>query len=325
MTGFLKTAAVSGMRRWRTWSQGHRGRRILRAVQYALVGLVVIYLAGELSAIGWKELAGSLPDSMWFYLFFLLRFFVLPLSELAVYEIVWSCSLVRHFLVFVRKRVYNFLVMGYSGEAFFMLWARRRLGFADRKILCGIKDSNLLSAFTSNAATAFFILVLAFTGGLHMGLAAFPGAEWLFLFAFVSAVSLSVLLLVFRRKLLSIPAGVFSGILTVHAGRLLLMILLHTAMYTAAIPEIPPYGWGLFVVMQLVISRVPFIPGQDLVYLGAGLALASLIGAPEAAVAGMLAVEAGLSQLLNAFMFVMTVHLARTTGYGQPEKANGTR
>jgi hypothetical protein len=89
-----------------------------------------------------------------------------PVSELALYEIIWSQPLVRHFFVFIRKRVYNFAVMGYSGEAFLTLWARRRLRLPNKRILIGVKDNNLLSAFASNAATVVLVVTLAVTGGL---------------------------------------------------------------------------------------------------------------------------------------------------------------
>lgn len=309
----LKTSGQKLRDKWRLLREREDVQKGLRITQYTLLGLIVLYLLHKLTQVGWLEVANALPESPWFYFFFLLRFLALPISEIAIYEIVWSQPLVRHFSVFIRKRVYNFAVMGYSGEAFLTLWARRCLSLSNKKILVGVKDNNLLSAFTSNAATVILVILLAATGGLQAGLEAFPGAQWLFGLAFLSAGTLSVLVMIFRDKLMALPKGVMAKLIGVHSGRQALIILLHAAMYAAALPGAPVMAWMTFIAMQLVLSRVPFLPNQDIVYLGAALSLSSVVGAPEAAVAGMLVAEAGLSQIFNILMFFATAHLARTS------------
>lgn len=308
----IKSAFAGARSRWRVLREREEVQKGLKYIQYGLLAAIIFYLIYKLTQLGWGEVIGALPQSPWFYVFFMLRFLALPISELALYEIVWSKPLVRHFFVFIRKRVYNFAVMGYSGEAFLTIWARRRLSLPDKKILVGVKDNNLLSAFASNAATVMLIVLLAATGGLKAGLEAFPGAGWLFALAFLSAGTLSVLVMIFRDKLMALPKGVMPKLISVHGGRQALIILLHAAMYASALPGAPIMAWMTFIAMQLVLSRVPFLPNQDIVYLGAALSLAPIVGAPEAAVAGMLVAEAGLSQIFNIAMFFATAHLART-------------
>lgn len=299
--------------RWALLRERRDVQRALKLSQYALFAGIVAYLIYRLTHVGWFEVLQSLPTTPWFYIFFILRFLALPVSELAIYEIVWSTPLVRHFFVFIRKRVYNFAVMGYSGEAFLTIWARRQLNLSDKTILVGVKDNNILSAFSSNAATVILVLVLAATGGLQAGMDAFPGARWLFSLAFLSALTLSTLVAIFREKLIALPPGVLPKLLGVHSARQTLLILLHAAMYASALPGAPLMAWMTFIALQLVLSRIPFLPNQDIVYLTAALTLSPIVGAPEAAVAGMLVAEAGLSQLFNAFMFVATAHLARNS------------
>ncbi len=308
----IKSAAAGASGRWRVLRERDDVQKALKFVQYGLLACIILYLVYKLTHLGWAEVIGSLPASPWFYVFFVLRFLALPISEVAIYEIVWSQPLVRHFFVFIRKRVYNFAVMGYSGEAFLTLWARRRLSLPHKQILIGVKDNNLLSAFTSNAATVVLLMMLAATGGLKAGLDAFPGARWLFTLAFLSAATLSLLVMIFRDKLMALPKGVMPRLIGVHGGRQALIIVLHAAMYASALPGAPVMAWLTFIAMQLVLSRVPFLPNQDIVYLGAALSLAPIVGAPEAAVAGMLVAEAGLSQIFNIAMFFATAHLART-------------
>jgi len=309
----VKNIARALRERWIELRERRNVQNGLRALQYFLFAAILAYLIFKLSRVGWADVLGSLPSSPWFYSFFVLRFLALPISEIAIYEIVWAQPLMRHFFVFIRKRVYNFAVMGYSGEAFLTLWARRRLALSSKKILAGVKDNNLLSAFASNAATVALVIGLAATGGLQAGLNAFPGAGWLFALAFLSAAMLSVLVMVFREKLITLPKGVMPKLLAVHASRQILIILLSAAMYAAALPGAPLMAWMTFIALQLVLSRVPFLPNQDIIYLGAALTLSPIVGAPAAAVAGMLVAEAGLSQLFNAAMFVATAHLARSS------------
>lgn len=289
-------------------------QRGLKIAQYALLAGVFVYLIFRLTRVGWGEVIGALPESPWFYLFFLLRFLTLPVSEMAAYEINWDRSLVRHFPVFVRKRVYNYAVAGYSGEGFLTLWARRSLGLPDKTVLIGVKDNNLLSAFTSNIATVLVIVALAMTGALKTGLDLLPGMAALFTISFLTATALSVAVVVFRRKLIALPDGKLKKMFAVHAIRQALALVLHAAMYAAALPGAPFLAWMMFIALQLVISRIPFLPNQELVYLGAALSLSSIVGAPEAAVAGMLLAEAGLAQILNVSLFFATAHLARDNG-----------
>ncbi|MEM9495368.1 MAG: hypothetical protein AAGA09_05150 [Pseudomonadota bacterium] len=297
-------------RRWFLVRERPEVQFALKAAQYAVLAGIVLYLGFKLSSVGWGAVLGALPETPWFYLFFALRFLALPVSELAIYEILWSIPLMRHFTVFIRKRVYNFAVMGYSGEAFLTIWARRKLNLSDKKIIVAVKDNNLLSALTSNAATVLLIMLLAATGGLKAGLDAFPGASYLFALAFIVASVLVIAVATFREKLIALPKGVMPRLLGVHGARQVMIIALHAAMYASALPGAPMMAWLTFIALQLVLSRIPFLPNQDIVYLGAALTLSPIVNASEAAVAGMLVAEAGLSQLTNALMFVVTAHHA---------------
>ena len=297
------------------WQRDFRAKpwvaRTLSIAQYGLLALVLVYLVYKFSQVGWGDVMGALPISPWFYLFFALRFLALPASEMVIYELIWGVRLRQHFAAFLRKRVYNFAVMGYSGEGFLTLWARRRLDLDDKTIVVGVKDNNLLSALASNLATVIVIIVLATTGGLQAGLDALPGGGLLFLLAFSSSLILSVTVIALHRRLIALPAGKLQLILSVHGARTVLILFLHAAMYAVALPGAPLSAWLMFLALQLVLSRIPFIPNQDLVFLGAALSLAPLVNASEAALAGMLLAEAGLSQIINFILFFATAHIAR--------------
>ena len=297
--------------RWRVLRARPETERTLTLLRRVMLVGVVGYLVFKLTHVGWVEVYENLPESPWFYVFFLLRYFALPLSEIPAYELVWRRPLWRHVTAFIRKRVYNFAVMGYSGEAFFTLWARRHLGLTDAAVLSGVKDNNILSAFASNIATAILVVVVAATQGLGSSLAALPGALVLFCLAFLSSVVMAAAVLLFGGRLIDAPRAETTALIAIHGGRMVLVLFFHAAMYAAALPAGAFTAWLLLISLQLVISRVPFVPNQDLVFLGAALALAEETGVPEAAIAGMLVAEAGLSQLLNFGFFFATAHDAR--------------
>jgi hypothetical protein len=285
-------------------------KRALRLAQGALFVGVVGYLVFQLSEVGWDEVFSALPAAPVFYLIFTIRYFLQPLSEIPAYELVWRTRLWRHWTAFIRKRVYNFAVMGYSGEAFFTLWARRTLKLSDRDIVVGVKDNNLVSALVSNAATALVVLTLFFLGDLERELDAIPGGAMLFGLAFVSAASLAAAVTMFRRQLIQLPRGMTRRIIAINAGRIVVIMVLHAMLYASAIPGPALSAWLMFIALQLVLSRIPFVPNQDIVFLTAALSLAGEINAPEAAIAGMLLAEAGLSQLFNLALFALTAHHA---------------
>jgi hypothetical protein len=292
-------------------------RRALRVIQGVLFVAVVVFLVIQLSEVGWREVFSALPENPWFYAIFTLRFFAQPLTEIPAYELVWRTPLWRHWTAFLRQRVYNFAVMGYSGEAFFTLWARRTLNLSDRDIVVGVKDNNLISALVSNAATAAIVAALFFLGDLEREIDAIPGGAALFALAFLSAASLAVAVTMFRRQLIQLPKGMTRKIIAINAARIVLVFVLHAMLYQSAIPSAPLAAWLIFIALQLVLSRVPFVPNQDIVFLTAALSLAPEIGAPEAAIAGMLLAEAGLSQIFNLSLFALTAH------HAVPKRENG--
>lgn len=285
-------------------------RRALRAAQVVLFAAVVFLLVAQLSEVGWSAVVSSLPESPAFYVLFALRYFLQPLSEIPAYQIAWKTPLWRHWTAFIRKRVYNFGVMGYSGEAFFTLWVRRTLGLSDRNILSAVKDNNLISALVSNISTAAVIAALVILGGLERDVAAIPGGQALLALAFFSAAGLAVAVTMFRRRLIGLPDSAVRTIVALNAGRISLSFILQAMLYAVALPGAPVAAWTTFIALQLVVSRMPFLPNKDIVFLTAALSILPDAGAPAAAIAGMLLAEAGLSQIFNVSLFALTAHHA---------------
>ncbi|MEM6415752.1 MAG: hypothetical protein AAF720_13970 [Pseudomonadota bacterium] len=286
-------------------------QRMLNLFQYGMLIGIVIYLILELSKIGWIEVAENLPAEPLFYALFLARFFAIPVSEIPAYKLVWNIPLWRHLDAFIRKRIYNFAVVSYGGEAFFTLWARRNLNLDTKKILTGIKDNNILSAFASNVATVVLILIIVAMGDLQQALDTIPGATILFLLAFLSSLLLSAAVIFFHEKILDISLQTARYLTTIHGLRLLLVMVLQAAMYAVALPGGAFIAWLYLITLQLVLSRIPFLPNVDLIFLSLALLLSPAIGVSDAALAGVLVAEAGLVQILNFLLFFATAHCAK--------------
>lgn len=298
-------------------------KRALAIGHWALLALIIAFLVYRLTHIGWGDVVRSLPSSPWFFVFFLLRYLTLPVTEAAVYETIWKRPVVAHLPAFIRKRVYNYAVAGYSGEGFLALWARRRLGLSDRDAIVGIKDNSILGSFTANVATVGVVIALGVGGGLDEGFALLPGAQALFAVSFCAAAAMAAAVVIFRRRLIALPERKARKVVAIHAARQTMNLTLFAAMYAAAIPSESFGTWFWFIGLQLVISRIPFLPNQDLVYLTAALSFASLVGAPKEAVAGMLVAEAGLSMLFSVSLFLATLYLARRGAGPNPIKVAG--
>ncbi|TNE64295.1 MAG: hypothetical protein EP335_07455 [Alphaproteobacteria bacterium] len=278
----------------------------VKLLQAGFVLAVVWYLAVKLSAVGWQDVWSALPETPWFYIILIVMFLAFPVSEIFVYQAMWGGSLWRHFGIFVRKRVYNYAVLSYSGEAYLALWARKRLPIRSRRIFATVKDSNILSALASNSFTVLLLGAFFLTGQLGVITDADPDYKMYLGLAVLVGVILVPVVLRFRRHIISLDGPVARRVFLIHLARLVFMLVLQALQWAVVLPAVPFDTWLLFLTAQLVLTRVPFLPNTDLLYAGLGLTLMGYVDAPEAMVAGMFLASGALSQLLNAIAFLVT-------------------
>lgn len=291
---------------WNEWLSRRSVKLSLKALQFLLVGGVVIYLIGRVSEIGWGEVRRSLPESVWFYLLFGVMYFVIPVSELVSYKAMrWPIG-VSSLPMFVRKRVYNYAVMSYSGEAYMFLWAKRHLSFRGRQILSMVKDNNLLSGLASNSFTLLLVAAFFATGQLDTITRAEPDAGSYIAATVLVGVLMVLVVLGLNRRIMSVPFPMAARVSSIHAARVVLLLLLQTAQWAVVFPHVPFLTWLLFLTAQMVMTRLPFLPNQDLMMVGLGMSLTHYVDAPEAAVAGMFLVSGALFQAVNLGCFLLT-------------------
>ena len=288
---------------------------ILRVLQVAFVLGMVFYLGLRLSDIGWTEVLNALPTSPFYYLFFLVWFFALPVAELFIYRIIWGLSLFPYFGTFLRKRVYNKAIFNYTGEAYLALWAHKALPLRGRVVAAGVKDSTLLSGLATNSMTLIFLLLAWFSGGLEAifetdtaptsGEGGGTDLKQTILFSALVAGILVTMVGKFRNSIIGLETPLMVRVISLHATRSILEVAAQAGMWMVVLPALPISVWIVFLSAQLVLTRIP-LPNTDLMLVGLAISLSGLIDAPDAIVAGMFLAAGALTQLFNMVIYIVT-------------------
>jgi hypothetical protein len=279
-------------------------RGIRRAVSLAVLVVIGWVLYRQLEDTNWAEVLRSLPSSPWFYLFFLARFFIVPVTEVLCYSAVWGANLFRYFGVFLIKHILNSAVAGFSGDMHFMLWAVRTLRMSYRRAFSAIKDVTLLSAVASNAVT---VLVLgAYLGFGDLTLVQSVGTSALGLIVGITLVAavLSLLTIVFRGRLLAVGTSIMGRIIGYHTARASGSLLLAGLQWTAGLPGPGFLAWMSLIVVEMLVGRLPPFPGRPFIFLSLALHLAGTINAPEAQVTALLLTDSALRHALLVPSFI---------------------
>lgn len=285
-----------------------RMRSLLNAGQKLLSVAAVVFLGVKLYHIGWQELWVALPRAPAFYMAFALLYVVGPLAEVLIYSSLWGVGL-RALPVFMRKRVYNEVVIDYSGEAYLYLWAKRVLDINDGRILSTVKDVNLLSGVASNAVTLALVIAFALGGYGAMLQGINPQAVHAVEAAAGLAVAVMLAVMLFGRHLLGVTRRQSFAIGGIHFFRMLLVLVLQAVQWGSALPEVPLPQWIMFLTAQMLMTRLPFLPNRDVMLMWLGVTLAPAIAAPQAHVASMFVAAGVLSLLTHAVVFGVTALL----------------
>lgn len=300
-----------------------RAKIALKWLQAGLFIAVLSYLTYRLSEIGWLEVWKSLPGTIWFYVLFALIYLILPVADQINYQIILRLNLWRSFPIFLRKRVFNFAVFGYSGEAYFIFWAKRHLALADWKAFSAVKDNNILSGLASNSVTVILLIAFLLTGQLNSIITALPDMPVYLGGAALAAAVLVPVVIRFRQHLLSLPAKTALAVFAVHIARIVVILGLTALQWSAALPDVPFGTWLLFLTAQMVLTRIPFLPNQDLIILSLGLSMTGFVNAPSASVAAMFVAAGALTQLAHLAVYGLTSfgHHAPRLDPAKPEAA----
>ncbi len=223
---------------------------------------VALYQARGLN---FDNLRALVPRTPAFWAAFVLAYLAAPVSEWLIYRRLWRVGPEAIFPL-LRKQVYNELLLGYLGDAYFYGWARRRLALSCAPFGT-VKDVAVMSAMAGNAMTALMVaLAMPFAGLLSLG-GHGEAVGWSLAIVLVSSFAVVFL----RGKIFSLERRQLAFVFGVHLARIAAAAVLGAVAWHLVLPATSVVWWLLLAAMRLVISRLPFLPNKDVVFAGAAV------------------------------------------------------
>jgi hypothetical protein len=268
-------------RRW-IWLGGVLGAGMALAIVLQLRGATdtVLTTMARLPLLVWPAL--------------LLLYLSQPLSDLMIYRRLWSLP-PGGLEALLRKNVINEVVLGYGGDAYFYVWARRE---ADTAVapFAAIKDAGIVSALLGNVLT-LILAAISMTQLRELDFIRQVGPA-LWSGGIPLAISIGVLLFGCRVFSLRLTQLVYIG--AVSCLRLTAWTGLTILIWRAALPQSPPSIWIVLLAIRCLVSRIPLISNKDLVF---GNLVLLLLGA-QSPIAVLLAALALVMLLLHLVVLV---------------------
>lgn len=276
------------------------------ALSVALAVAILVQLGGATSNV--LKTIAALPPSVWPVL--LVLYAVQPLCDFAVFRRLWDLPLAG-FEALLRKNVINEVVLGYSGEAYLYVWARRAMGVATAPF-SAIKDANIVSALLGNLLT----LGLAAISATQLRDLDFARQLGPALWSGLIPVAISVGLLIFGRRVFSLRPSQLVFVVLAHGLRLIVTTSLTVFIWRLSLPEIAPSLWIVLLAIRYLVSRIPFISNKDLVF---GNLMLLLLGAHSSIAVLMAALAlATLFLHLSVILGLAVVDLVRSLRTASP-------
>lgn len=278
------------------------GRRLL---SLGFSAAILAYLLHAVRDIGWREVLEVLPANPLFYLLVAMSYMATPVTEYVIFRRWWPLT-PRSLAIFSKKRVLNEAIFGYSGDAYLFLWAKKALGARDVSAgpLAAVKDVAITSALAGNVATLLMLGLALTLGGGPAVEEAFSGAAMRpvgFGFAFVISVSMGILL--FSRKVMSLSARENAQIFVLHCVRLLAASGLLLLAWMLALPAVAAGTWVVLGALRMVVTRLPFVPNKELLFAAISV---SLTGAAAPEVAALMAAAGALHLAGHVISYAMS-------------------
>lgn len=310
--------------RWTRFSASSQGKGVIRWTKRGLLATIGIYLVWKLREIGWQAVWAERPKALLFYALFLLIYFSLPLTEILIYRVTWRYDMWRSVPAFIKKRIYNKGVLGYSGEVYFYGWASKNLHLTDREIAETIRDNNIISSVASTLVALSLIFFFLTYGELN--LQRWIGKpNWTYLGVAVVLLAVLVPLAIrYRRYLYAMPLKATLAIFVIQCVRLLVGQVLQIAQWAVVMPDVALNKWFTLAAVSLIISRIPALPNQSVVLMGVAVELSTRLGIPTAGMFSMMGVLAALEKVMNVGLFtLLTLWEKKKGGAQMPRPKNG--
>jgi hypothetical protein len=278
------------------------GKAASHVLRWGIPILLLAILGYGLTQLGWSHIWDARPRALGFYLVLVLPFFVQPVADLVIYRNLLGVGRLLPFSVMLRKRYMNNVMVDYSGEAYFFLWARKNLDLKKGVLLHAVKDSNILSAGAGLAVVWLMLLALVESGVMKLP-AFLPTNLWTVVSVGSFPLVLCLALIVGGRRVTALSRTDVATTFAIHLARSIAALSLEFALWWLS-GALPSATICLeFVALRLLITRLPFLPSKELVFVGVGIAAAGLMDVSAPRVAAVLVVMTAVS-LLQEFALV---------------------
>ena len=262
---------------------------------------VLAVVAVQLGRGGLARVAAGASASPAFWAVFVVAYLATPACEWLIFHRLWRLP-AAGLLPLLRKEVSNELLFGYSGDAQFYLWARRRAPMAGSPF-GAIKDVAILSAVAGNVAT---LAMMAATAPLLAGFAGRPGAH-AFAGSVAIVVAISLALFVLRKAVFSLNADALRMIFAVHGLRIALHVGLAALMWHLLLPGVTMGAWMALATIRQMVSRLPLVSNKDVLFAGVAMVLLGDAGGVAGAIATVSGLTVAAHLLVGAFAFIAPV------------------
>jgi hypothetical protein len=299
----IREKSASIKKSWQSFSRSETGKRTIRGVGHLLTFGFIAYLVLQVREMGFTEVWRSLPDTPWFYIIFLGIYFNLTAFETVIYGKMWNQPLWMSIPVLIKKRVYSKDVLGYSGEAYLYLWARKRVELSDRQILHSLKDNVIVSSVATTVVAVGVIALLLVTGQIPLPEPMIRHTAVCVAATVAGGGILGALGVAFRRNILHLPPRLLQTLFGLHAARTLIAFGLQVLQWTVVLPDVPLSTWFVLLSAQIIVTRIPLIPNRGLLFAGTSLGLSNFVHIPPVQLAAMLLTSTVLDKVLNLTLF----------------------
>ena len=274
------------------------GKAASHVLRWGVPILLLAILGYSLTRLGWSHIWDARPRALSFYVILVFPFFVQPVADLIIYRNLLGVGRLLPFSIMLRKRYMNNVMVDYSGEAYFFLWARKNLDLKKGVLLHAVKDSNILSA--GAGLTMVWLMLLALVASGVMKLPAFLTTNsWTIVAIGSLPLVLCLALIVGGRRVTALSRADIVTTFAIHLARSVTALSLEFALWwlSGALPSATVCLE--FVALRLLITRLPLVPSKELVFVGVGIAAAGLMDVSASRVAAVLVIMTAFSLLLE--------------------------
>lgn len=280
-----------------------RGRSILRTGQTMFTAGIILLLIWQLRDVQFRDVFQGMPRNPWFYVLLVLLYFLLPAVQFLAYRSVWEFRTVPAIRAFIKKRILNKDVLGYSGEVYIFTWAQAHVDLPTRSLWECVRDMNIISAAASTLMAILLLGLFALEGQVSVR-DLLGGTRAV---ALVGGIGVTVILLLvvlkWRKWIFSMPWKATRIVFGLHLGLVLSRQIMEISMWHLAMPEVPIGTWFTYAAVSIIVSRIPFIPNQDLLTMALAVSIAEAMTVSEAHIAALFLAVAVVNRLINLLFF----------------------